>query len=117
MNLNQLKKADLIKEYKKLDLQLAEERGAYIEDINKERDNTRYLLMTLEMLKGRFEAIKKVSNPRSLKFFIRLLFDKQLRNGIRAILEFDIDYIKSVTENNGGEYFELSDGLQKSSLI
>ena len=87
--------------------------ASYIEQINKERETNNYLLSTIGIIKDRIAELKKKSNPRSFKFWIRLLFDKQLRNAIRAIIEFDFKYVEATAKDNRGERSELSIGVQE----
>lgn len=117
MNLTKLKKAELISKIKESEAALIEARGAYIDDVNQERAKSQYLLMALKLIKFRVAQIKKKSSPRSFKFWLRLLLDKELRNAVRAIIEFDYDYIESKVTDNGGERLELSDGLPKLGSV
>lgn len=92
-----------------------EMRAAYIEHVNAEREVNNYLLATIGLIRERIKELKQKSNPRSLKFWIRLLFDKQLRNAVRAIIEFDFEYVEATATNNRGKYSQFFDRLQKSS--
>lgn len=46
--------------------------ATYVEQINKERENNNYLLSTINIIKTRIADLKKKSNPRSFKFWVRL---------------------------------------------
>ena len=91
--------------------------AAYIEDLNKERETTNYLLATFNTIKERVVDLKKMSNPRTLKFWIRLLFDKTLRDAIRAIIEFDYEYVDAQVRNNRGSSLEFLGRIQESEPL
>ena len=88
--------------------------ATYVEQINKERETNNYLLSTISIIKDRIAELKKKSNPKSFRFWIRLLFDKQLRNAIKAIIEFDFEYVEATAKDNRGQHPELLIGVQES---
>lgn len=113
MNPNQLSKDELLQKTNK---ELVESRAVYIEEVNKEREATNYLLSVLDYIKNRVNEIKSKYQTRSFRFWLAILFDSKIRRSIKAILEFDYEYVESLYSDNRRERDELSKWVQELSL-